>query len=190
MDWSCSAILKFMLRICIVLLMTLLMLGAAQARMYQWVDPRTRHTQMSGTPPAWYRSGQPGPRVFVFENGQIIDDTLIAVSDDRRQALREEAFKNVSPISTAPETATGDTATSAEPGVEMPATSGEADTASAPAAAPAPAANTPTPKNVSPEVLAKLKEALERWDQVHPDLSIPPPTSASSIAPVPGHPSP
>ena len=154
-------------RTCIVFLMALLMINAVQARMYQWVDPRTRHTQMSGVPPAWYRSGQPGPRVFVFENGQIIDDTLVTVSEDKRQALREQAFKNAAPVITAPETATEDNAASAEPGADMPAASGESGAASM-SGAPTPAADNPTPKNVSPEVLAKLKEALERWDQAHP----------------------
>jgi hypothetical protein len=169
-------------RTCIVFLMALLMISAVQARMYQWVDPRTRHTQMSGVPPAWYRSGQPGPRVFVFENGQIIDDTLVAVSEDKRQALREQAFKNSVPAITAPETATGDNATSAEPDADMPAAAAEPGAASMSGAVPTPATDNPTPKNVSPEVLAKLKEALERWDQTHP--------AGDSLTPVPVNPPP
>ena len=101
-----------MWRVCVILLMALWMDGAAWARMYQWVDPRSGRTQMSGVPPAWYRSGQPGPRIFVFENGQIIDDTRISVSEDKRQTLREQAFKNAAPVIAAPEADTGDTANS------------------------------------------------------------------------------
>ncbi len=65
----------------------------ADARMYQWVDPVTGSLQMSGRPPAWYRSGWDGPRVRVFDNGTVVDDTSINVADDEMQALREEAFR-------------------------------------------------------------------------------------------------
>ena len=64
----------------------------AEARMYQWVEPGVETTQLSGKPPAWYRSSAGGPRVFVFENGRLIDDTAVQVSDDVRQRMREEAF--------------------------------------------------------------------------------------------------
>ena len=62
------------------------------ARMYQWVDPDTGTTQLSGKPPAWYRSFEGGPRVFVFDNGKVIDDTGRAVDDDKREMLRQQAF--------------------------------------------------------------------------------------------------
>ena len=64
----------------------------AFARMYQWVDPQSGTTQLSGKPPAWYRSGREGPRVFVFENGEIIDDTMQEVSEEQRDLLRQQAF--------------------------------------------------------------------------------------------------
>lgn len=71
----------------------LLMLAiAAPARMYQWVDPDTQTSQLSGTPPTWYRSVEGGPRVFVVENGQVIDDTGVQVTEPDRARLREEAF--------------------------------------------------------------------------------------------------
>lgn len=63
-----------------------------EARMYQWVEPGVETTQLSGKPPAWYRSAAGGPRTFVFENGRLIDDTGIEVSDEVRQQMREEAF--------------------------------------------------------------------------------------------------
>ena len=62
------------------------------ARMYQWNDPNTGTTQFSGKPPVWYRSVDGGPRVFVFDNGRVIDDTSISVSDAERERLRQQAF--------------------------------------------------------------------------------------------------
>lgn len=68
---------------------------SAQARMYQWNDPDTGTTQLSGKPPAWYRSNKDGPRVIVFDKGRIVDDTNIRVSDDDRESLRLEALIKV-----------------------------------------------------------------------------------------------
>jgi len=65
----------------------------AAARMYQWVSPASGSMQLSGEPPAWYRSGQEGPRVWVFENGNLIDDTGIALPRPQRDELREAAFE-------------------------------------------------------------------------------------------------
>lgn len=65
------------------------------ARMYQWVDPESGTTQLSGKPPPWYRSGEGGPRVYVFDKGKVIDDTGIAVSDSERERLRHQALLSV-----------------------------------------------------------------------------------------------
>ena len=65
---------------------------AVQAEMYQWDDAETGTTQLSGKPPAWYRSVEGGPRIFVFNHGKIEDDTGIDVSDQQRIALRTNAF--------------------------------------------------------------------------------------------------
>src|SRR5690554_7481361 len=46
-----------------------------RSRMYQWIDPDTQTTQLSGKPPTWYRSAEGGPRVLVFEKGLMVDDT-------------------------------------------------------------------------------------------------------------------
>ncbi len=78
-----------------------LSIAPVAARMYQWHNPATGTTQLSGTPPAWYRSSDPGPRVFVFENNQLVDDTGITVSDAQREALRAEAFGAASAAATA-----------------------------------------------------------------------------------------
>ena len=60
--------------------------------MYQWVEPDTGTTQLSGKPPSWYRSDAGGPRVLVFEKGRLIDDTSIEVSSDAQLELRKRAF--------------------------------------------------------------------------------------------------
>ncbi len=65
-----------------------------QAQMYQWTDPESGTTQLSGKPPAWYRSVEGGPRVFVFNRGKIVDDTGIKISDEQRISLRTQAFIN------------------------------------------------------------------------------------------------
>ena len=79
-----------MLKILLVLL--LVFSSPAGARMYQWVDPESGSTQLSGKPPMWYRGTENGPRVFVFENSRVIDDTNIEVSDSEREKLRQQAF--------------------------------------------------------------------------------------------------
>jgi hypothetical protein len=79
-----------MLRIIFLLLLTYNI--GVSARMYQWTDPDSGSTQLSGSPPMWYRSVDGGPRVFVFENSRVVDDTGIAVSDDEREHLRQQAF--------------------------------------------------------------------------------------------------
>ena len=76
-------------------LAALLAAANADARMYQWVNPATGLAQMSGTPPSWYRGAQPGPRVLVFENGMLVDDTSLRVGTDRARALRQAAFDEV-----------------------------------------------------------------------------------------------
>ena len=60
--------------------------------MYQWVDPDNGTTQLSGKPPAWYRSSTGGPRIFVFENGKVVDDTGVNVPESDRDRLRQQAF--------------------------------------------------------------------------------------------------
>ena len=70
--------------------------GFAEARMYQWTSPQTGLAQLSGSPPSWYRSGAPGqPRVLAYENGTLVDDTSLQVSEERALMLREAAFDEV-----------------------------------------------------------------------------------------------
>jgi hypothetical protein len=76
----------------LIFLILLLASLPAHARMYQWTDPETGTTQLSGKPPAWYRGPESGPRVIVFEKGRVIDDTSINISDSSREELRRQAL--------------------------------------------------------------------------------------------------
>ena len=77
----------------VVLIGLLAVCVVAHARMYQWVNNSTGRVELSGTPPAWYRSDQGGPRIQVFDNGQMVDDTAIELSAAQNQKLREAAFE-------------------------------------------------------------------------------------------------
>ena len=80
----------------IALLLPLLLLATtAEARLYQWTNPQTGSAQLSGAPPSWYRSPAGGPRVLVYDNGQLIDDTAVAIPSENGEILRKEAFQEV-----------------------------------------------------------------------------------------------
>ncbi len=55
--------------------------AAHAAKMYQWIDPTTGTVQLAGAAPPWYRSAMRGPRVRVYEQGKVIDDTAYAAPD-------------------------------------------------------------------------------------------------------------
>lgn len=76
----------------LVLLCSLLVVTPASARMYEWVNPASGRVQLSGTPPTWYRSVTAGPRVRVFDDGALVDDTSIELSAGENGALREFAM--------------------------------------------------------------------------------------------------
>ena len=68
-----------------------LMVSAAfslSARMYVWKNPETGSVQASGTPPSWYRGEHGGPRVQVFVNGKLVDDTAITLPPSPREFTR------------------------------------------------------------------------------------------------------
>ena len=69
--------------------------GPAHARMYQWVDAGSGNVRLSGEPPSWYRNGEHGPRVLVFEEGRLVDDTAVALPPEQQKAYREAAFLEV-----------------------------------------------------------------------------------------------
>jgi len=75
-----------------VLVALLLATEVVAGRMYQWVDPDTGTPYLAGSPPAWYRSVEGGPRVQVFEDGKLVDDTSWRADDQRQRDLREQAL--------------------------------------------------------------------------------------------------
>ncbi len=75
---------------CLVLLLTPL---TGAARYYRWVNPESGRVHLSGKPPAWYRTDGTAPRVQVFENGKLIDDTAHPVAGEERQVLRDRALE-------------------------------------------------------------------------------------------------
>ncbi len=74
-------------------LLLVLAAGTVDARVYQWRNPTSGSVELSGTPPAWYRGAVGGPRVLVYQNGQLIDDTAFSVEPALGEELREAAFR-------------------------------------------------------------------------------------------------
>ena len=138
-----------MRRLLVSLCLCCLSIAPVAARMYQWRNPATGTTQMSGAPPAWYRSAEGGPRIYVFDDARLVDDTGIAVSDEQREALRARAFGAV------PRSAGGNTST-ATPGAAAGASAAATATTATPAAA---AEQDPASK------AANLKALIDAWDQ-------------------------
>ena len=138
---------RVLVSICVALLST----APAAARMYQWRNTASGTTQLSGTPPAWYRSSEHGPRVYVFENNQLVDDTAIAVSTEQREALHAQAFGLPPNAGGARE----DAPAADKPTLTKPATA--ADNIIIP---PAPAVASATAGKA-----AALKALIDAWDQ-------------------------
>lgn len=132
-----------------VLICCMFLAGPVAARMYQWTSPASGTPNLSGTPPAWYRAAYAGPRVRVFERGQLIDDTAIAVSDRQRLELRSAAFG----ANAAPAVARSKPAAAAAVESPVPA---------APVPAPTPA--TPGATTITAKADA-LKVMIDAWDQ-------------------------
>ena len=136
----------------------------AHARMYQWSNPSSGIVQLSGAPPAWYRSTTQGPRVLVFDNGQLIDDTAIDVGEPVRQSLRAAAFTDeekataVAESTPAPppqERLRDALASAAHDGVNVQAVA-DAFTAEQETAA--------SPGGTVEQTVAELKSLLDAWD--------------------------
>jgi len=155
----------------------LLLLGAdVEARVYKWNAPDSGRTHFSGKPPAWYRSGQDGPRVFVFDGNELVDDTAREVPEARRRALRAEALRLAMPAEAAEQGAAELHAALGEGreagGVEgssarTPLPGYDEDLASL--LAPPPAGERTEEAPVAAEdpeaTIARLKAILEAWDQ-------------------------
>ena len=153
----------------LVLSLFLILTADATARMYQWTNPANGTVQLAGAPPGWYRGTHAGPRVFVFENGELIDDTAIAVSEERRLALRDAAFGAAEATPTSgSQSPAGDgeselraaLARASERGIDVDAVAGEF----AATRSPEPAAGT-EPVIDSRDKAAELKALIDAWDQ-------------------------
>lgn len=134
----------------------------AHARMYQWSHPSSGVVQLSGAPPAWYRGAVEGPRVLVFDNGQLIDDTAIAVGEPLRESLRAAAFMDAD---TPPAVNAADAQTRI-PEIDAPLAAdperGEIGTAPEPPASDP--ENAPSPEVTVEQTVAELKSLLDAWD--------------------------
>lgn len=156
------------------LALCLVLLSAAErseARMYQWTSPVTGSLQMSGEPPSWYRSGQDGPRVRVFKDGFLVDDTAVDVSVLRRLQLRQEAFVELErrrTLDTLQRVQEDSIAAEerAEPRADAPAAaSAEAPAPADSAAPPAGSAEEPLPEELDVEAIERLKRIIAEFDR-------------------------
>lgn len=118
--------------------------AADGARMYQWRHPETGTVQLSGAAPSWYRAQASGPRVLVYAQGRILDDTARPVSEAERLALRAAALGVSEPPVLLDEPA--------RPPAPAPAT---------PPAVAAP----PEPAALSADDIAHYKAVIEAWDR-------------------------
>ncbi|MCP5143542.1 MAG: hypothetical protein H6978_01835 [Gammaproteobacteria bacterium] len=126
-----------------MLLLTLTPAACGAARLYQWRDAQTGITQLSGRAPVWYREEGTGPRVLVFERGQLVDDTARAVDESQRRQLRAAAFGGAAPV--APATS------------EMPA-----EQSSGPA--PSPQVQSVTVTDTDAATVARMRAIVRAWD--------------------------
>ncbi len=150
-----------MRRVLVSVCIALMSIGPASARMYQWRNAATGTTQLSGTPPAWYRSDERGPRVYVFENNKLVDDTGITVSAEQRETLRSEAFGQARSTDEArvdtPPPVISEAAPSPPPApVETPPTAVKDRAAVVPG---------PSDQRATADKAAALKSLIDAWDQ-------------------------
>ena len=170
----------FVLALCVILT------SSAAARMYQWTNPESGNVQFAGAPPAWYRSAHPGPRVLVFDNGELIDDTAVPVSDEQRLALRTTALGSASAefapaVNDSAEVLRDALAKAHEAGVDIAAVNAEVEAEQAArAAAATQAADNPISEDAQANQLKALIEAFDqrRLDQARALLDLLPPNDS------------
>ena len=157
-----------MRKIILTLSLLTILTGVAEARMYQWTDTNSGNVQLSGTPPSWYRGTHIGPRVLVFEDGELIDDTLVEVSESQRFVLRDSAFgadAGSEIVGADADEQAGKSALKAalgkahDSGIDVDAVTGEFNQEQT-----AKAAQVDAPDNVA-EKVAALKSLIDVWDQ-------------------------
>lgn len=174
-----------MTRLLIVLL--LLVSTSVAARMYQWQDPNSKTIQFSGVPPAWYRSPGDGPRVRVYEAGQLVDDTYIRLSPEDDQSMREIAFRALEEEQQLEAIKRLERAARREDSrreqarrAELKAEAGSegSDTNEAPPEA--------LPENLDPEMVDRLKSIISRYDRANSDTAVQLPAESPPPAPATG----
>ena len=164
LSWGTST-----LRLFIIVLLSVSVLPVS-ARMYQWDNPDTGRTHLSGTPPAWYRTGNDGPRVFVFEGGQLVDDTGVAVSEEKRRTLRQQALieaadnkkqarQRAEQAVNPSQSLSGEEASAGQP---PPLAVPESTTESLPV--PPPSQEDNDTEQLSPEEVAAMRALIEEWE--------------------------
>lgn len=140
-------------------------LPASQARMYQWEQPQSGVIQLSGVAPAWYRSVHPGPQILVFDNGRLVDDTNVSVSNAHRIVLRQnalgeqasqEAIAATTPNSTQDTSLKAVLTEAAKEGINIEELAAEALAAAE--------AEKPPTANTVQATVDELKALLSRWD--------------------------
>ena len=147
---------------CVVLSGVLCVAIPAQARMYQWINPSSGNTQLSGIPPTWYRSPKSGPRVLVFERGKVIDDTAIVVPEGTRDELRSQAFQaqeSTRAATTALEVSAEGEAETAADSTAAEAGSSEQDTVARKSAS-------GDLTEVDADTVGRLKDIISAWDRM------------------------
>lgn len=152
---------------CVILSGVLCVGMSAQARMYQWINPSSGHTQLSGTPPTWYRSPQGGPRVLVFERGKAIDDTAIVVPEGTRDELRSQAFQPQEPTRAAATAFEVPVEGGAETGAAgSTAAEGRAETGSSEQNADAGNAASADLREMDAATVERLQDIISAWDRM------------------------
>ncbi len=144
--------------------------AAAEARVYQWRNPNTGSVELSGTPPAWYRGAGGGPRVLVYQNGMLLDDTAIAVDPALGEELREAAFREYErrqeqeALKRLERTARRERAKQAE-AERQAAALAALEVVPEETRSPVEAAVEEVPEILDPQVIDRLKDMLRVWDQ-------------------------
>jgi len=173
--------LLFMIRL--LFLVLLLVSTSAGARMYQWQDPHSKSVQFSGVPPAWYRSPGGGPRVRVYEAGQLVDDTYTRLSPEDDKSMREIAFRAleeeqeleaIKRLERAARREESRREQARREALKAQASNEGSDTTEAPPPV--------LPENLDPEMVERLKSIISRYDRATSNSAVALPAETSPPA--------
>jgi hypothetical protein len=171
----------------LLILLLLLVSTGAGARMYQWQDPHSKSVQFSGVPPAWYRSPGAGPRVRVYDAGQLVDDTYIRLSPEDDKNMREIAFRAleeeqqlqaIKRLERAARREDSRREQARREALKAQASSEGSDTSEAPPEV--------LPENLDPEMVERLKAIISQYDRNSSATGVPLPDETRPPAPTSG----